>query len=237
PRAHVRAATAVLRTAMLGALVLALPFVMALPRESVRLARHSAWMFLVPPAWFLGVDRVIVGHRDAYYVQLAQMAGAAFAIAVALGSYAILYGRFDRVMLHSLAVSRRRALRRSGVADPARAAVREFTAATLGRSALHQGAIVGLAACGIALATNAIVRSDLVAWLQGFPVRQRGVFETVAWIPFPLIVVLGMAARTSLALPIEPKANWVFRLSERDGIRAGQLEAAERVIVRFAVWI
>jgi hypothetical protein len=52
-----------------------------------------------------------------------------------------------------------------------------------------------------------------------------------------LIVVLGIAARASLALPIEPKANWVFRMTERDAARVDQLHAAERVITLFAVVI
>jgi hypothetical protein len=52
-----------------------------------------------------------------------------------------------------------------------------------------------------------------------------------------LIVVLGIAARASLALPIEPKANWVFRMTERDAVRVDQLHAAERVITLFAVLI
>jgi len=55
--------------------------------------------------------------------------------------------------------------------------------------------------------------------------------------PFPLIVALGIAARASLALPIEPNANWVFRMTERDAIRADQLHAAERVITLFAALI
>lgn len=52
-----------------------------------------------------------------------------------------------------------------------------------------------------------------------------------------MIIVLGIAARASLALPIEPKANWMFRVTERDAIRGDQLHAAERVVTLFAVLI
>src|SRR6266849_1894773 len=55
--------------------------------------------------------------------------------------------------------------------------------------------------------------------------------------PFPLIIVLGVAARASLALPIDPKANWVFRVTERDAIRADELHGAERVITLFSALI
>jgi len=239
PRTCVHAASAAMRSAMLGALVLALPFVIALPTQSLRLARHSRLLLLAPPAWFMGVDRVLLGHRDAYFLQLAQLAAVAFVFAavIAFGSYLILYRRFDRVMLHSFGVSRRRARRWPVAENPARAAVRDFTGATLRRSALHQGVIIGLSACGVALAMNSLLRNGMVTWLLGSEVPQREILNATTGMPFPLIVALGIAARASLALPIEPNANWVFRMTERDAIRADQLHAAERVITLFAALI
>jgi len=239
PRNKVHAVTAAMRSAMLGALMLALPLVMALPAQSQRLAGHSRLMFLVPPAWFMGIDRLLLGHYDLYFFQLAEAAAIAFVVAavVAAGSYVILYRRFDRVMLHSFGVSRRRKRRWFAGANPARAAVRDFAAATLRRSALHQGVLIGLSAWGVAWAMSILLRAGMVAWLRGFDVPRRHLLEGVASMPFPLIALLGIAARASLALPIEPKANWVFRVTERDAIRPDQLRAAERVIMCFAVCI
>jgi len=210
PRGYVHGATAVTRSAMIGALMLALPGVMALPAQGVRLAAHSPLMLLVPPAWFLGVERVLLGRADAYFTQLAEIAATAFGCValIAAGTYAILYRRFDRVMLRSFTVSRRGA--------------RDFTAATLRRSALHQGVLVGVSACAVAVAGNFLVRGGL----------ER---ETAAGIPFVLIFVLGFAARSALVLPVEPKANWIFRMTEHRASRAGQLRPAERVITKFAV--
>jgi hypothetical protein len=239
PRNKVHAVTAAMRSAMLGALMLALPLVMALPTQSLRLAGHSRLMFLVPPAWFMGIDRLLLGHYDAYFFQLAEAAGIAFVVAaaVAAGSYVMLYRRFDRVMLHSFGVSRRRTRRRFVGANPARAAVRDFTAATLRRSELHQGVLIGLSAWGVAWAMSILLRAGMVASLRGFDVPRRHLLEGVASMPFPLIAFLGIAARASLALPIESKANWVFRVTERDAIRPDQLRAAERLIMFFAVCI
>jgi hypothetical protein len=239
PRTRVHAASAAMRSAMLGALVMGLPFVMALPTQSVRLSQHSTLLLLAPPAWFMGVERVLLGHRDAYAVQLAQWAAVAFvsAAVIAFGSYVLLYRRFDRVMLHSFAISRPRSRRWTVEGHPGRAAVRDFTAATLRRSALHQGVVIGLSACGVALAMNLLLRSGLTAWLHGFDVPRWQSAGATSRMPFPLIVVLGIAARASMALPIEPKANWVFRVTERDAIRADHLHAAERVVTLFAVVI
>ena len=239
PGRHVHAATAAMRSAMLGALMLALSFVMALPTQSVRLAQHSRLMFLAPPAWFMGVARILLGYDDPYFFALARAAAVAFVSVadIALGSYVILYRRFDRVMLHALEGSRRDSGRRRHVTNRARAAVRDFTAATLRRSALHQGVLVGLSACGVALAVNSLLSNGVCTWRLGDGAPPSGILSTVAWIPLPLIIVLGLAARSSLALPIEPKANWVFRMTERDDTRADQLHTAERMLTLFAALI
>jgi hypothetical protein len=239
PRTHVHAVSAVMRSTMLGTLVLALPFVTALPAQSVHLALHSRILFLAPPAWFMGFDRVLLGHRDAYFVQLAALGAVALVCAavIALGSYLTLYRRFDRLMLHAFAVSARQARRSRSGEMPARAAIREFTAVTLQRSSLHQCVLTGLSASAVALGVTSLLRNGMLPWLGGFKVSGREVLGAIAWMPFPLIVVLGIAARTSMALPVEPKANWVFRMTEREAIRVDQLHAAERIITVFAAII
>jgi hypothetical protein len=238
PRVWVRTATGVTRSLMIGALVLALPFVLSLPAQGPRLASHAPVMYLAPPVWFVGIDRVLLGHIDGYSSHLAQLAAIAFvaAAAVAAASYLVLYRRFDRVMLRSFGVSRRRRRWRIGFGrgEPARAAVQEFATATFRRSTLHQGVIVGLSACGVALALNTVLRGELLHWLQGLDVPRQEILMSVAGIPFGLIFVLGIAARTAIALPVEPKANWVFRMTERDGIRCDELRAAERIVTQLA---
>jgi hypothetical protein len=239
PRAYARAATGLTRSVMIGALVLALPLVMSLPAQGTRFATHAAVMYFAPPAWFVGIDRVLLGHAEGYFTRLAQIGSIAFVLAavIAAASYVALYRRFDRVMLHSFGVSRRLSRRppRIGRAAPARAAVQAFTAATFRRSTLHQGVVVGLSACGVALALNTLLRGEILPWLEGFAIPPRAMLTAVASMPFGLIFVLGIAARTAIALPVEPKANWVFRMTERDGIRCDELRAAERVVTQLAV--
>lgn len=237
PRSRIHALTAAMRSTMLGGLMLALPLVIALPTQGDRLAARSTLMFLAPPAWFLGVQQVLLGHGDVYCVRLAQLAaiGLLSAAAISAASYYELYRRFDRVMLRSLGTSTRPWLRGPASRNPARAAVHDFTTATLRRSTLHQGVVVGLSACGVALAVNSLIRNGILLWLRGVDVPRWEIVGAVTWTPIALVLILGIAARAALTLPVEPKANWVFRMTEHDAIRADQLSAAERVIIRFSV--
>jgi ABC-type cobalamin/Fe3+-siderophores transport system ATPase subunit len=174
-----------------------------------------------------------------HFQQLARLAGFAFTSAgiIAVVSYFELYRRFDRVTLRSFRVSRPRAGRWPVRGNSARAAVRDFTSATLRRSALHQGVVIGLSACGIALSMNILLRGGMTAWLRGVDMPRREILGAITGMPFALVFVLGIAARAALTLPIEPKANWVFRMTERDATRGDQLRAAERLVTQFAVLV
>src|SRR6266480_3078854 len=84
---------------------------------------------------------------------------------------------------------------------------------------------------------NNVISSGMLRWLRGFDVAGWRILGVVTSIPFALVFVLGIAARAALALPIEPKANWVFRMTEHDAIRGDQLRAAERVVSTLAVLV
>ena len=238
PRRYVYGASAAMRSAILAALVLALPLVVALPTQGGRLVRASSALLLAPPAWFLGVQRVLLGHRDAYFVQLAQIAMAACVLAAALAtaSYLLIYRRFDWYMLRP-AADAGRAPRLRAHESAAFAAVRDFTSATLRRSALHQGVLFGLSAGGASLALGILLGNGALAWLRGEQPLGANLLGAIAGMSFPLIAVLGAAAKASLVLPIEPRANWVFRLTEHRGARADQLRVAEHVVTLFAALI
>jgi hypothetical protein len=87
------------------------------------------------------------------------------------------------------------------------------------------------------MAMNGLLRGGAAVWLGGLQASPLETLRTVAAVPFPLILVLGVAARAALALPMEPKANWIFRMTARDAIRVDQLRAAETVVIAFAVLI
>jgi hypothetical protein len=162
-----------------------------------------------------------------------------FAFVGVFGSYALMYMRFDRLMLRTVAVSRRRGVgkdrgRIRGL-RPGYTATGEFIAATLLRSPFHQGAAIGIAALGVALTINGLMNGGVLAWFQGRHVQMRFVMNSAAWAPFPLVIIASLALIAAMAVPLEPRANWVFRMTEEPDSRRHQLRAVEHAIFTFGV--
>jgi hypothetical protein len=210
PRSRVHGVVATVKTLMLAALMLSIPSVLALPAQAGAIAAHSRTLYFVPPAWFLGIERLVFGGADAYTATLGRIGIAVFSgvALTAAGSYLVLYRRFDRVMLKTVEVARRRSRWRGTITD--------FTLATLRRSSLHQGVLIAVSALGVTLAFN----------------RGNGQSQTYAvlgavWL---LMFFIGFATRAAIALPIDQRANWVFRMTESDATRPAQLGAVTRLM-------
>ncbi len=228
-------ASALVRSGMLCALVLALPFLFRLPMQARRFADGSSFLAFIPPAWFVGLEHTFAGDATAFLSSLSMLALAATGVVtvVAVASYAMLYRHFDRVMVRP-APSQASTLRRDRRifslprlnARPIFRAIRTFVAITLRRSVFHQGIVVAISALGGGLVLNSLLNADLFGWMGTGEVPSRRLRDAVVWAPFPLMFVACFAVRTSLAVPRELRANWVFRLTERDAARADQLGAA-----------
>jgi hypothetical protein len=241
PRNRLLPVSAAIGSAQLFVLVIALLFVAMLPATASSFASRAEWLAWVPPAWFAGFARLLMG--DGRFADLALIgAGALGAVAaIGIGAYIVLYAHFDRVMLRAAPTrtGRRPSSLRSGCL-PARSsravlhAVRDFAAITLRRSALHQGIIVTLAAVGVAVVSLSL--PELRPWSDR-PSDGRYLRQTAAYVPLVLVFVCSIATRAAMLLPIEIRANWVFRMTERPADRADRLEAAAATIRRVGVAI
>ena len=238
PRQHLQAASTVVRSAMLCALVLSLPLAARLPAVAPSLAAGSSSLYLVPPVWFLGVEELLLGHGTPYFGRLASIAAVAVAssLALAVGSYSYLYRRFDRVMMRPADAStgwRRRAgtfiARRRGAQF---SAISAFTHLTLARSALHQGVFVAVSACGAGLVLNSFIGAEAISRLQSY---EQALASAAVWSPFALVFAMTLGVRAALVLPIEPRANWVFRMTETDSARVDQVVAVVHAMVSLGV--
>jgi hypothetical protein len=223
PRGRLLKGSASLRSVMLCVLVMAVPILIRLPGEGPRFGGGSWWLYAMPPAWFMGLERWLADDVSrAYFGALAGIGALAVVLActVATASYAVLYRRFDRVIVgpaHGAAATDHRTapLHRVAVSRPVFVAIRQFTTLTLRRSTLHQGILVALSAAGAGLVISSLLGHN----------RQE-VTEAITWAPFPLMFVGTLAVRMALIVPIEQRANWIFRMTERGDTRIDQLDAA-----------
>jgi hypothetical protein len=243
PSGRVMALSAALRSVMLCVLMMSLPFVARFPGTAADFGRGASWLALAPPAWFVGVERWLLGDTRPHIVALAAMAAGMSLLvgAVAVGSYALLYRHFERVIVRPsekppLAAPARRSLARfSRPVRPVAMAVRSFAFKTLRRSVLHQGIVVVLAAIGAGLVVNSFIMSDLIAWMSSANAPRPGLIASAIWTPFAFMYIASRAVRMALLVPIEPKANWIFRMTERDDHRPLQIGAVVSTVYLLGV--
>jgi len=209
--------------------VVCLPLASQLPTLGASVSSGAAWMALVPPAWFLGLQRLLQGGADARLAQLAVIGigAAALVAAIVAATYIVLFRHFERLMLRPAPTSRPWWRRERPLLEtrsaPAGRGVFKFATATLGRSQLHQGVLVGLSACGVGLAIIVLTSARLT---------------TAAMIvPFLLMFACGVAVRAALALPIEHRANWIFQVTEDLATRREEMRAVDRIVTMYVVGV
>jgi len=179
-----------------------------------RLKAANSWvLYAFPPAWFLGLNEVLLGSRDAVFLALARIAewGVAGAAMVAAIAYAVAYRRHVKRTLESIegteGVRTRIDEWMSALADriaphPVERATVAFIGKTIARSPRHRIFLAAYAGVGCAFVLQA---------LAGTKLRE-------AWLSIPLVlsffVLSGM--RYIFTLPSELAANWVFRVTESE---------------------
>jgi hypothetical protein len=256
PGQYLRAIAVGARTAMLCGVVLLLPLAGRLPHAAAGFAGERPLLFLAPPAWFVGLQRLGLGAGTAFDARLAGIAVGALVLsaAVVTGCYVVLYRRFDVLMLRqNLASSagRNRGMddspkRESSSAQAAQHTVSKpadqtrvvarFAARTLWRSPLQQVVFLGVTACGLGWSLNGLLGSGLLTWLRDGGVPSPRLIGAVTSMPFVLLLLGAIGLRAALLLPQDPRANWIFRMREDDERRPAQLDAVERLFMRLVVW-
>jgi hypothetical protein len=197
---------------------------------------NSGWLRAMPSVWFLGLYDLI-GGRPA--------TGAPMLAMVALGATATTVGGAVLLFVGTHARLTRRALESREIQPPGRGAtltwarlargicrhpvargVLEFTLRSLARSRSHRLLMAMYIGVACALIASAITPIAIKSGLTGFAAPSIEVLSAPLVIAFFSLV--GM--RVAIAIPIEPKANWLFRLYESsdraaamDGVRAAML--------------
>ena len=253
-RTRMHALMTISRSLMLAALVLVVPFVFRLAAMGSSMEQRVPWLTLLPPAWFVGLERVLLGTSDPWLTRLASIAAATFLISAAIVAtvYIVLFKHFERLLLRPASasagwLSRRRAATSkvaSGTARRSRRAIRSttgfravhrFTTATFARSQLHQGVVLGLSACGLAIALKRLADSHLIDRIGADGPASSRLIDIAIGMPFFFMFVCGISIRAALALPMTHRANWIFRLTESDAGRREQMRAVNHLVTLYVV--
>ena len=246
-RTRLYSLTALIKSLVFALLVVCIPFVFRLPGLGSAMSHGTPWLTLVPPAWFVGLQRALLGTSDSWFQMLAGIAltGLAAGVLIVATAYVLLFKHFEQLLLRPPSISQSWLLGdqapsqasitvdsrdRHVVESSAFRAVYRFTSTTLRRSELHQGVLLGLTACGVALTSNRLVGAG---WFHRAGMdKQRGAFlhYLAVWTPFALMFICGLSMRAAIAVPMTHRANWIFRLTEKEGARSEQMRAAERIV-------
>jgi hypothetical protein len=184
---------------------------------------------VLPSVWFLAVYEALTGFggRGIYSMAIPAVTVTTGVIAAAIVLYAASYARLTRRALETppgsggraRALWRQRAFGSMPAAlrqSPVKRAVCAFTLRTLARSRQHRLLLCLYVALALAFVLSGIV--PLI--LKGDPaaLARPGVAVTSAPLVVMFFVLVGL--RALFAIPIEPKANWTFRLREPANRRA-----------------
>lgn len=230
---------------LVTALLCALPFVLAIPGTHAAMTTRPDAALWWPPVWFLGLDQWLLGNREPYVSRLAAralIASATAALAALLGYVWSFHRHRIRVIEMPFEPGREtawiRKLRDAAAGltaprSPERAAL-GFIGKTLARSQQHRLVLTVFTAIAAAIVFNGFVTLMTERGFHGFSVRTFALRQLAASVPLSLTLFLLAGYRYLFRLPVELRANWVFKVNE-GGNRLDFLRAAHRTLFWAAV--
>jgi hypothetical protein len=212
PVRHFPAVSLTVQGILVAILVGGLPFALSIPNVHPYVAQRDAWFLWAPPLWFVGVHQVMAGNHEPMAVALAQRAWAATGIVfgVAILTYWWSYRRHRKRVLESPSMEASggsrwiQACLQWAIPDPRRLGVFAFVGKTLRRSQQHRLILTGFGAIALALIVEGFLG---VSGNASRTYRQAAVA-----IPLAMSLFLLAGLRYLFRLPVELRANWVFRM-------------------------
>lgn len=236
-RSRLLAFSGAVRSAVIGGLVLALPLVTRLPAAAGAFAADAWWLAWAPPAWFAGLERWLLGDATRPSLAAQALGATIAAFAIAAVAYIRLYRRFDRVTFQSPgpgpAYARAGALAGWHRGAPVRVAVRRFVSLTIRRSVLHQGLTIGVLAGAGGLVLNSLLSAS--GWEQPDATAHGALGGTLLWVPMTMMFFAIPGIRLALSVPLDLRANWIFRMAEDVDGRAEVADASVRTVLVWGV--
>lgn len=190
--------------------------------QALAAAKNQALLAWLPSLWFFGLHQWLLGAGEPVFQILAGYSakGLAAALVIVLATYGLGYARHMRKMVEQPEAAPESARRRFPLLDwlgrlwmrrPLERAMFQFITRTLARSRQHRMLLAIYCGAGLAYAFHALSRF-LYGRMEGrwFQPTHELVGVSLDPVFFPLV-----GLRVAMALPVELKANWIFRLTER----------------------
>jgi len=220
----------------------ALPLVCSIPSLQNSMTARPSWAIWTPPVWFLGLDQIIAGNRDPFAIRLAEMglAGVGIAAAAAITTYLWSYRRHKNRLLLCPTLEKAAGLGwPASLADrlipnPRELAVFAFVAKTLGRSRQHRMVLTGFGAIALAVIFESIVSLAFSGGYHAISAHTPALRQVIVSAPLALSLFVLCGFRYLFRLPVELRANWVFRMNE-PGNRLILLAGVERFLIYCAI--
>ncbi|HLK63674.1 MAG TPA: ABC transporter permease [Bryobacteraceae bacterium] len=202
-----------------------------LPFLGKQLAGPAFW----PPNWFLGLWTGAIGASDA--APRTALLAMGLAPAITLLSYFLSYHRYRRLLLESPAVRARRRWDGLGsrllelwIPDPREQAAFAFIWKSLVRSRNHR--LVLLVYGGVALGC---ILNGLSGSSEGLlHASTESMRHLMVLAPLTVCIFVVAALRYLFSLPVELRANWIFRTNEKAG-RAAWFRAVARLVIALGI--
>ncbi|HEX5431609.1 MAG TPA: hypothetical protein VFW83_06565 [Bryobacteraceae bacterium] len=204
---------------LLSVFLCTVPFVLSIPGLHNFMSLRPGWSVYAPPLWFLGLDQVMIGNFEPLAVRLAWLsaAGLTGAAALCILGYIWSYRRHRKRLLESTVENTARVRVPSAMSERLLRDVRAFgvfafIAKSLGRSRQHRLILTAFAAIGLAAVCEGF--ASLILGGAGLSRHTAAFRQAIIAVPlaFSLFTLAGL--RYLFRLPVEIRANWIFRIHE-----------------------
>jgi hypothetical protein len=235
PRRWLPRLSVIVPSTVITAVILVFPFVLQLPARRMWVASEPTALTFFPPAWFAGLERVLLGIANLYWERLAWVGllGTTAVLAAGILSYIWLYRRFERLVLP--------APRDTQIGQgPARLTlphmgVWQFSRATLLRNRLPLLLFLVFSAIGVGLVTWSLLAGFLHPTFRWDEPPPPPLLSAVVGLPLVLMLTGLTGLRTSFLLPVQSRANWIFRMTDSPLTRARHLAAVDHACLRLVL--
>jgi hypothetical protein len=203
---------------------------------------NAAWYAVLAPYWFLGLFQVMRGSAEPAFGALAEraLAGLGVVLVLAAVAYALAYARHIRRLVEQPGIIRARRtvpspwarLAARGLSRrPLEGAILAFVIRTLARSRQHRMIMALYAGMGLTYVFSQIAAALYRPLAFGAALERE---KTELGIPLILMFFVILGLRVCFSIPVELRANWLFRLT--DPFASGAyLGAARKTLIAFGV--